>query len=78
MGGELVVLVCEPCGVFVDCGGLGVVVIVFWSVQLFLGVDEWVHFYTHSEDAEFFHDGFGVCSGWYVLDESDDFLLCFD
>ena len=23
--------------------------VMFWSVKLFLGVYEWVHFYTHSE-----------------------------
>ena len=56
--------------------------VVFWSVELGL-VDEWVCFCANSEDievrdgedSEVCHMGFGVCSGWEVFDESDDFLL---
>ena len=57
--------------------------VVFWSVGLAIGVDEWVHFCACSKcvevgdfkDFEFCHEGSGVCSGWFVCDDADDFLL---
>ena len=82
----VVLLVCVSGVVFVDFCCPHVLVIVFWSVVLVCGVDEWVHFCAgseyveicHVEDVEFLHQWFGVCSGWLVLYDSDDLLLCPD
>ena len=61
--------------------------VVFWTVEgLVGGVDERMHFCTHSEgvevgdaeDLELGHDGFGVGAGGDSADEADDALLCFD
>ena len=73
------------CWVFVDVGDGLVVMVVFWSGQLLLRVDEWVYFGAHSqrvevvdvEDVEFLHDRGGVGSVGKVDDESDDFLVDF-
>ena len=56
------------CRVVVDLIGPYVVVVVFWSVELFRGVDVWVHLCTYPEDVEvydvedveFRHDRFRV------------------
>ena len=53
------------------------------SVELFVGVDEGVHFEAYAEnvevgdveDFELCHDWSGVCSWWGVCDESNNFLL---
>ena len=58
----------------------------FRAVEWLAGVDEGVHFYTHSvdvevgdvEDLELGHDGLGVGAGADVANESDEALLCFD
>ena len=79
-------LLCVSGFVFVYFYCPYVLVVVFWSVVLVCGVDEWVHFCADSEDAEichvedveFLHQWSGVCSRWEVHYDSDDLLLCSD
>ena len=60
--------------------------VVFRAVERLAGVDQWVHFYTHSVDVEagdveylkLGHDGFGVRAGGDIADEADEVLLCCD
>ena len=69
--------------VFVDVADWGVVVVVLWSVELAVLVDERMHFRTYSEsveavdvqDIELFHEWSGVCSKGNVFDESYDLFL---
>ena len=60
--------------------------VMFWAVQLFLGVDERLHLCAYSEcvevsdveDLELGHDGLGVAARGYSADEADDSFLGFD
>lgn len=61
-------------------------VVVFWSVELLVLVDEGVHFCADAEgvevgdieDVQFFHNWFGVAAWWFVSDYSYYFLLYSD
>lgn len=86
-GNVLVVLEGVSRVVVVDGRDWGVLVVMFWSVELlFGGVDEWVHLCSGPEDVEVWdiedleagHHGLCVAAWGCVVDEADDFLLCFD
>ena len=67
----------------VHLGYRGVLVVELWSVELFLGVLEFVYFYGGSvcveivdvEGFELLHEGCRVCSEWDVADQPTEFLL---
>ena len=44
----VVLLLCVSGGIIVHAAGRYVGVVVFWSVHVFLQMDEWVRFYTDS------------------------------
>ena len=65
-------------------GYCGVGVVVLWSVEVFLGVLEFVYFYGGSIGVEIvdvmkgfdlLHEGCCVCSGWDVAYQPNEFLL---